>query len=108
MSDDNDGSTDDKATRNSILNNDLNTFTLNEQENELMDDLKIRIENLLSEYIGRLSKRCRKYLFNFLHQYEYDSETRQFNNVFIQSILLLFEHDLQEILSSAIVVGLSE
>jgi len=90
----------DKSIRNSILNNDNDTFTLNEEDNELMDELKTKIENFLDECFGHLSKICQKYLFNFLCQYEYDSELKQFQNVFSRSILPSFQLDLQGVLAS--------
>jgi hypothetical protein len=95
-----DKSISDSSSENIVLNNDLNTFTLNEQENELMDELKTKIENLLDECLGRLSRICKRYLFNFLYQYEYDTETNQFKNAFTRSILPSFQRDLQGILAS--------
>jgi hypothetical protein len=95
-----DVSTSDKSIRNSILNNEHDTFTLNEDDNIQMDELKIKIEDLLNECLGHLSKICQKYVFNFLYQYEYDIESREFQNVFTRSILPSFEHDLQGMLAS--------
>ncbi|CAF4162273.1 unnamed protein product, partial [Adineta steineri] len=64
------------------LDTDNNTFSLNEQEIKLIDDLKTTIENLLNENLPRLSGICQKYLLNFLHQYEYDSQEKKFKTNF--------------------------
>lgn len=90
----------DKSIRNSILNSENDTFTLNEKDNELMDELKTNIENYLTECLRHLSKICQKYLLNFLYQYEYDFDTEQFKNIFSRSSLPSFQLDLKAILAS--------
>lgn len=85
---------------NSILNKENDTFTLNEKDNELMDEFKMNIENLLENSFGYLSQTSKNYLINFLSQYEYNYDTKQFLNPFNRSILPSFLFDLQGILSS--------
>ncbi|CAF0898682.1 unnamed protein product [Adineta steineri] len=82
------------------LDTDNNTFSLNEQENKLIDDLKTTIENLLNDNLLRSSGICKKYLLNLLHQYEYDDQEKKFKSFFNQSILSAFQRDLQGMLSS--------
>ncbi|CAF1092781.1 unnamed protein product [Adineta steineri] len=82
------------------LDTDNNTFSLNEQENKLIDDLKTTIENLLNDNLLRSSGICKKYLLNLLHQYEYDDQEKKLKSFFNQSILSAFQRDLQGMLSS--------
>ncbi|CAF1282371.1 unnamed protein product [Rotaria sordida] len=85
---------------NTALKNDLHTLISNKQENDLVNELQTKVECLLDDCLIHLSQTCKKYLFSFLYEYEYDSEARQFKNGFTRSILPLFEGTLRSILAS--------
>ncbi len=65
-----------------------------------MDELKIKIENLLNNHLPFLSKDFRNYLLNFLYQYDYDDERRQFKNCLSIGILHPLSRALQSLLTS--------
>ncbi len=77
-----------------------NTFTLNREEDEEIDRLKINIEKILHDQLLNLSEICRKYLLNILYQYQYNEAKREFENSLNLSTLLLFNRDLQSIRNS--------
>jgi len=69
----------DTKSINSIVNN-MNTFTLNIEDDEVLDELKIEIENVLNKHLPRLSTDFRNYVKSFLSQYDYDDQRGQFKN----------------------------
>jgi len=69
----------DTKSINSIVNN-MNTFTLNIEDDEVLDELKIEIENVLNKHLPYLSTDFRNYVKSFLSQYDYDDQRGQFKN----------------------------
>jgi hypothetical protein len=65
---------------NSVVTN-MNTFTLNTQEDEEMDKLKSDIERILTKHTPALSGECLNYILNFLYQYDYDGDKHQLKMV---------------------------
>ncbi|CAF2546861.1 unnamed protein product [Rotaria sp. Silwood2] len=89
----------DTISINSVVNN-MNTFTLNVEEDEEMDILKMKLENVFNEHLPYLSSMYRNYLLNFLYQYDYDDEKRNFKNHLSMSIILPLCRGLQSLLAS--------
>ncbi|CAF1174161.1 unnamed protein product [Adineta ricciae] len=87
-------------TTDGTLDINIYTFTLDPQVNALMDDMKYQLEEVLSKNIPKLLTLSRKYLLNFLHQYNYNQETREFTNPFNTGMLKAFANDAQQMLAS--------
>ena len=85
----------DAPLTNPALDVNVHTFTVDSREEALMNELKTNLENVLEERLPRLSKHCRRYLLDLLHQNEYDSEKRQFARSFNLGIIDTFKRDLQ-------------
>ncbi|CAF3603855.1 unnamed protein product [Rotaria socialis] len=68
----------DSVAKGSQLNNNIYTFTFNNEENELLQTLTTNIEVKLDEYFEQLSKLCLNYLLDFLYIYHYDRKQRKF------------------------------
>ncbi|CAF1154501.1 unnamed protein product [Didymodactylos carnosus] len=90
----------DTLLTNSTLNYNINTFTVNVEEDELIDTLTTRIESILNQYIPYLTQTCQKYLLHFLHQYHYDQDERKFNDSLTLNDLHPFLRELQGVLAS--------
>jgi HrpA-like RNA helicase len=78
----------------------IHTFTLDTGEETLMCELKVNLENVLTDRLPMLSKYCRKYLLDFLYQINYDYEKRKFTSSFNRGIIDSFLRDLQSRLAS--------
>jgi hypothetical protein len=90
----------DNLLQNSQLNNNIYTFTLNNEENELLDTLTSEIQTILNQYLPHLSKICSNYLLDFLHAYKYDRERQEFTSSLIMGKLHSFHHGLEGLLTS--------
>ena len=94
------GSTDDNLLQNSQLNNNVYTFTLHEEENELLDILTCDIQTILNEHLPHLSSICLKYLSDFLYTYQYDRKQQKFTTSLATGTLHSFQRELQGLLAS--------
>ncbi|CAF4057622.1 unnamed protein product, partial [Rotaria magnacalcarata] len=82
------------------LDTNIYTFTLDAEEEALMEKMKTELEEILSQNISRLSILSRKYLLDFLYQHSYDYKSREFANPFNCGILKAFLNDVQQMLAS--------
>jgi hypothetical protein len=92
-------------SRNSLRSNmatdtNINTFTLNKNEEDLMDELKMKLESELDNYLPSLFENCKKYLLQLLHTYSYDYCQRKFTNSFNMGMIQAYFQDLQCTLAS--------
>lgn len=78
----------------------IHTFSLDQNEEAFMKDLKSDLENVLNEYLPYLSKHCRRYLLDFLCDRNYDYEKKAFTSRFNIGILDSLVRDLQGMLAS--------
>ncbi|CAF1208037.1 unnamed protein product [Rotaria magnacalcarata] len=92
---------DDNLLENSQLNNNIYTFTLNDEENELVQALTSNIEAILNEDFEKLSQLCLNYLLDFLHTYHYDRERRQFLSPLNVGALHPFVLEIKGLLASS-------
>jgi hypothetical protein len=84
----------------SALDVNIHSFTLDSGEEALMSELKTNLENVLTDRLPTLTKRCRKYLLDFLCQVEYDFEKREFTSPFNIGIIDSLARDLESVLAS--------
>jgi hypothetical protein len=91
---------DDNLLQNSQLNNNVYTFTLSNEENELLDTLTSDIQITLSQHFPHLTKVCSNYLLEFLHPYHYDRDQRKFTSPLIMGVLYSFHRELEGLLAS--------
>ncbi|CAF2786717.1 unnamed protein product [Rotaria sp. Silwood2] len=80
---------------NSTLNLNVNTFSLNPQENDLLNLLTEKIQSILSDVLPSIDEKSRKYLLDKLHEYHYDGDERKFSNPLTMNNLLVFLNDLE-------------
>jgi hypothetical protein len=80
---------------NSALDVNIHTFTVDPAEQALMNELKTNLEGVLEEYLPRLSKHCRRYLLDLLHESEYDYEKHEFARSFNIGAIDPLKRDLQ-------------
>ena len=90
----------DNLLQNSQLNNNVYTFSLNNEENELLDNLTSDIQSILNQNIPQLSPICSNYLLDFLHTYHYDREKRKFTSSLAMGELHAFQRGLEGLLAS--------
>ncbi|CAF2858401.1 unnamed protein product [Rotaria sp. Silwood2] len=83
----------------SILH-DMNTFTLNIEEDEEMDKLQKKIEDILNKHLPFLSSMYKSYVLNFLHQYDYDYDQQIFKDHLSMSTILPLCRGFQSLLAS--------
>ncbi|CAF3639341.1 unnamed protein product [Rotaria sp. Silwood1] len=79
---------------------DIHSFTLDKSEDTAIDLLKVKLMEMLNNYVRRLSGICRNYLFKFLQQYDYDENMRNFTSSFNMDTLDPFARDLEAALAS--------
>jgi hypothetical protein len=91
---------DDNLLHNSQLNNNVYTFTLNNKENELLDNLTSDIQSILNQHLPHLSKTSLNYLLDFLHLYHYDREQRKFTSSLVMGVLHSFHRELEGLFAS--------
>jgi hypothetical protein len=80
---------------NTALDVNIHTFTVDPAEQALMNELKSNLEGVLEEYLPRLSKHCRRYLLDLLHESEYDYEKHEFARSFNIGAIDPLKRDLQ-------------
>ena len=85
------------AEANADLNN---TFSLNNDENEVLNTLTNVIEITLGKSIPHLSQICSDYLLNFFHTYHYNQQTRTFSQLLTNNIIHSFCRELKGLLAS--------
>ncbi|UJR12814.1 hypothetical protein I4U23_016987 [Adineta vaga] len=86
---------------NSIQNNNVNTFTIDNEEAELLNTLTNDIQNILRDSLPQLSELCSSYIEKHLYQYHFDSNQKVFTEGLTLNILYSFKHDLNGLLSAA-------
>jgi hypothetical protein len=91
----------DPLFNNSVQNNNVNTFTVDITEEELLDKLKDDIENILKDHLPQLSDICSDYIEQFLHEYHFNKEQRVFTQPFTSSILHTLQQNLKGLLMAA-------
>ncbi|CAF1353727.1 unnamed protein product, partial [Rotaria sordida] len=89
-----------RCTMDGALDTNIYSFTLDAQEEALMEEMKIELEDVLRQNVPRLSTLCRTYLLDFLYQHSYDYDSREFTNPFNGGILKAFVNDTQQMLAS--------
>ncbi|CAF0859787.1 unnamed protein product [Didymodactylos carnosus] len=95
------GASDDVLLANSQLNNNINTFTLNADENQLLDELTSDIQGTLEQSLPHLSKICSNYVEDFLHSYHYDRGSRTFTSSLTMNVLCSFYSELKGLLAAS-------
>ncbi|CAF4351811.1 unnamed protein product, partial [Rotaria sp. Silwood2] len=88
---------DDRLFDNAVKNNIVNTFTVDNEENELLDTLTRDIQNALNDYLPKLSKMCRCYMMQHLHEYHFNQDGK-FTQRLTTGDLYNFKHDLNGLL----------
>lgn len=91
----------DSLFNNSLQNNNVNTFTVDNEENELLDTLTNDIQNILRDCLPQLPSLCSVYIEQYLHQYHFNSEKRVFTEGLTPNVLYAFKHDLDGLLLAA-------
>jgi hypothetical protein len=94
----------DTISINSSVNN-MNTFTLNVEDDEKMDELKSKIERVLNDHLPYLSGDFRNYVKSFLSQYDYDDQRERFKNSLNVGILHPLCRGLQGLSESIIALN---
>ena len=87
--------------KNSVQNNNVNTFTVDNEETELLDTLTNDVQNLLRDCLPQLPTLCSVYIEQHLHQYHFDAEKRVFTEGLTANVLYTFKHDLDGLLLAA-------
>jgi hypothetical protein len=87
--------------KNSVQNNNINTFTIDITEEELLDKLKDDIEIILKTHLPELIDLYSNYIEEFLHEYHYNRQQGIFTQPFTSSILYTFQKNLKGLHMSA-------
>ncbi|CAM4812724.1 unnamed protein product [Rotaria magnacalcarata] len=85
---------------NSPLDINIHTFSLNPEEESIMEKLQARLENELNDKLSSLSILHRKYLLELLHEYKYDYDSRKFMVPFNRGVLEPIMQELEGTLAS--------
>ncbi|CAF4976377.1 unnamed protein product, partial [Rotaria sp. Silwood1] len=85
---------------NSVLSTGAYIFTVNKSEQEKLDKFKEDIQYYVDQYRPRLSDTCKRYLFEYLHQFHYDEDEQKFSSSFTMDSLHSFECSLRGALAS--------
>ena len=75
--------------------NDFKDKTKRNNEKEIVNDLKAKLENLLNENISFLSSQHQNYLFKILCLHHYNQQEKTFSSSFKKEMLYKFLYDLQ-------------
>ncbi|CAF0966177.1 unnamed protein product [Didymodactylos carnosus] len=86
---------------NSVQNNNVNTFTLDNDETDLLDTLTSDVQNILRTSLPLLSNFCSTYIEEYLHQHHFSREQAVFTEGLTANILYTFQHDLHGLLMAA-------
>ncbi|CAF3098027.1 unnamed protein product, partial [Rotaria sp. Silwood2] len=92
---------DDPLFANSVQNNNVNSFTIDIEEDELLNKLTKDVETILKGSLPRLSPLCSQYFEQFLHQYHFDKDQRVFTQELAANILYNFDQNLKGLLMAA-------
>ena len=68
--------------------------------NDSLQDVKSEVETVLNHQMSSLSKILRRYLLNFLHEYDYRYDQRLFNTAFTNQSLTDFVQGLRALVAS--------
>jgi hypothetical protein len=82
------------------VTNTSNNLKEKTNEQQLINDLKKKLYNLLEKYLPILSIQYRNYLLNLLYQYDYNAKEKTLSNTFTKDRLIPFLHDLEDRLAS--------
>lgn len=85
----------DEIRTNSQMNNDIYTFPIERTDDDLLDHLTTAIQAILTEFISMLSEICSNYLLDFLQDYHYDRQTKQFTTSLTVGELPTFQYELE-------------
>ena len=85
-------STDDPSNMN------INKFTLDKAENDLLDQLTEDIEGLLDDCFAHLSTTCANSFADHLHRYHYDRDQQKFSRSLTKNVLPSMRQDLKGLL----------
>lgn len=76
------------------------SFTLDQWEENLMNNFKRDLEKILNEQLPHLESHCRKYFIDLLNHFNYNDEKREFTEQFNIGMLDAFTRELQSLLES--------
>ncbi|CAF3324314.1 unnamed protein product [Rotaria socialis] len=92
---------DDPLFDNSVQNNNVNSFSVDIEEGELLDKLTNDIQTTLKNGLPTLSTLCSGYIEQFLHEYHFDKDQRVFTEALTTNILYSFQQNLKALLMAA-------
>jgi hypothetical protein len=90
--------TNDPLFINSVQNNNVNTFTVDITEEQLLDKLTNDIKTILKDRLPQLSRICSDYIEQFLHEYHFNKQKEAFTQAFTAGILYTFQQNLRGLL----------
>ena len=71
------------------------SYTLDHSEEDLMIDFKSQIEHVIEKYLPRSVPLCEIYILEFLNEFHYDANKKEFNEQFNVGMLDSFTRELQ-------------
>ena len=86
---------------NAVQNTNVHSFTVDLEEEELLNRLTTDIQNILKSHLPNLSRTCGNYLEQFLHEYHFDRDKRVFTQGLTANILYTFDQNLNGLFMSA-------
>lgn len=89
---------DDDVSASDQLNPNVNIFTLDKVENDLLNQLTEDIETILDDCLPYLTDICSTSFNDYLHQYHYDGEERKFAYPLTKNVLLMMRRELKGLL----------
>lgn len=91
-----------KSNNDDDLSSNFGTFTLDNEENELLDSLTEDIETEINECLPELSTICYNSFIDYLYQYNYDREKQQFSHSLTKNAIYSIRQELQGLLGKSI------
>lgn len=73
----------------------INNLQKQKNDQQIINDLRIKLKNILGKSLPTLSIQCRNYLLNLLYQYKYNDQDKTLSNLFTKTMLNSFLHHLQ-------------
>jgi hypothetical protein len=95
-----DDSNDDVLSTNGHLSTNIDKFTLDKVETDLLDQLTEDIEALLDECFPYLTSTCLYSFADYLHQYHYDREKQKFSHSLTKNALPSMRQELKGFLGT--------
>jgi hypothetical protein len=89
------GSDDDVLSEDGHLNTNIDKFTLDKVETDLLDLLTEDIEALLDECFPYLTSICSNSFADYLHQYHYNREEQKFSRSLTKNVLPSMRQELK-------------